>query len=242
MAAPKVFFVHLRRPGLDDPRTDPFYEFGSFGCTKCHSKNLLHPRHAEELKGARLAFIQGGDRGSRLVFLTPPIKVTVWTNSKTGERFCEVRRTPAEMPFKYAAAPVLAANDGSSDFPLIEQFARETNCPTVESGLSSRFRSQTHPLPVEMAKQVISVYERQRREKSRSAIASAYYEALPYITQQVDRNRESTYRRLARELHAGTDGAESALLAEVVTPETHAPPRCGLSRRRQPERRTRRCT
>jgi hypothetical protein len=77
MAAPKVFFVHLRRPGSDDPRTDPLYEFGSFGCTKCHCSNLFHPRHAEDLKGSRLAFVQGGDDGSRLVFLTPPITVRV---------------------------------------------------------------------------------------------------------------------------------------------------------------------
>ncbi len=74
MAEVNVYFVHLRRPrNLNDQRADPFYEYGSFGCTGCHSKNLLHPRHAEKLNGARLAFVQGGNLGSRLVFLTPPI-------------------------------------------------------------------------------------------------------------------------------------------------------------------------
>jgi hypothetical protein len=60
MAVPRVFFVHLRRPGSNDPRTDPLYECGSFGCTRCHSRNLLNPRHARELEGSRLAFVQGG--------------------------------------------------------------------------------------------------------------------------------------------------------------------------------------
>ena len=41
MAMPNVFFVHLRRPNRSDPdeqRDDPFYEFGSFGCTGCHGR------------------------------------------------------------------------------------------------------------------------------------------------------------------------------------------------------------
>lgn len=145
MNEPKIFFVHLRRPGKGDQRNDPFYEFGSFGCTECHSTNLLHPRHAKELNDVRLAFIQGGPDGSRLVFLTPPIReVQVWKNRTSRKRFCEVRWTPAEMPFKYNEAPVLVCNDGGSDFPLIQRLARRTDCPTDESGLSSLFRGLPH--------------------------------------------------------------------------------------------------
>src|SRR6516162_4697512 len=135
MAEVKVFLIHLRRPGPKDFRTDPMYEFGSFGCTKCHSTNLFHPRHAEDLEGARLAFVQGGHLGSRLVFLTPPVKVRKWTDC------CEAKWQPAEMPFKYTGAPILACNDEASDFPLIAQFAQRADCPTAVSGLSSRFRS-----------------------------------------------------------------------------------------------------
>ena len=52
MAKPDIFFVHLRRPkNSGDQRADPFYEFGSFGCTGCHSWNLLHPRNAHEAGG-----------------------------------------------------------------------------------------------------------------------------------------------------------------------------------------------
>jgi hypothetical protein len=159
MTTPKVFFVHLRRPRKNDSRHDPFYEFGSFGCTKCHCKHLFHPRHAEELEGARLAFVQGGNRGSRLVFLTPPITVRVWSDN------CEAIWTPVGMPFKYSEAPLLVSNERRSDFPLIEQFARETECPTIDSGLSSLLRSRAHPLPIEIAKHLISTFERQRKGK-----------------------------------------------------------------------------
>jgi hypothetical protein len=208
MAAPKVYLVHLRRPGRDDPRTDPLYEFGSFGCTKCHSSNLFHPRHAEDLKGSRLAFVQGGDDGSRLVFLTPPISVKVWADN------CEACWTPEEMPFKYSEAPVLVANDGTSDFPLVEQFARATKCPSLESGLSSRLRSRSCPLPPELAKEVVSVYDRHRKDKGTLALASNYSEALPFIT-KIDRNRQATYRRLLRQLRAESD-------REPVTLNGHA--------------------
>lgn len=235
MAPLRVFFVYLRRPGTNDTRADPFYEFGSFGCTECHCTNLFHSRHAEELQGARLAFVQGGDRGARLVLLTPPITVKVW------QRNCEARWTPAEMPFKYTEAPILASNHGSSDFPLIEEFVRETDCPTLESGLSSRLRSRADALPVAMAKQVISTYERQRKEKPRSAIASTYYEALPYVT-KIDCDRKSTYQHLIRKLCAEGSGDEGALNGNMATPEKQAQPRCGSSRRRQSERRTSRCT
>jgi hypothetical protein len=200
MAAPKVFFVHLRRPGRDDPRTDPLYEFGSFGCTRCHCSNLFHPRHAGDLKGARLAFVQGGDDGSRLVFLTQPITVNVWAEN------CEACWTPAQMPFKYSEAPVLVANDGRSDFPLVKVFARRAHRSTLEGGLSSLIRSKSSPLEPGMAAEVISVYERHWKENGHSAIAARYYEALPYFT-EIDHDRRQTYNDLKRDLRAENGGA-----------------------------------
>lgn len=235
MAAPKVFLVHLRRPGPNDARTDPLYEFGSFGCTKCHCTNLFHPRHADELRGSRLAFLQGGNSGSRLVFLTPPITVKVWLGN------CEGRWTPPEMPFKYSEAPILVANDGSSDFSLIEQFARETDCATLESGLSSRLRSRSSPLPADLARQVVSVYVRHRKEKEPSAIAEHYYEALPYV-KVIDRNRKQTHNGLIRSLRAEVDGARRALNGVMAAQERQLQTRCGSPRRRRAEGRTRRCT
>ncbi len=70
----KIYIVHLRRPRSGDPRWDPFYELGSFGCTGCHSRNLLNSRTSPIKDNDRLAFIQGGPHGSRLVMLTPPVK------------------------------------------------------------------------------------------------------------------------------------------------------------------------
>ena len=117
MATPKVFFVHLRRPGREDKRDDPFYEFGSFGCTGCHYRNLMGLHHTEDLEGARLAFAQGGTLGFRLVYLTPPItEVVPWSGH------CEVKWTPIEKPFKYAEAPILVYNEGSGDFPSVTRF------------------------------------------------------------------------------------------------------------------------
>jgi hypothetical protein len=65
MTEPKVYIVHLRRPKSarvepNERRDDPFWEFGSFGCTRCHSDNLMHPKHAKELDEARLAFVKAG--------------------------------------------------------------------------------------------------------------------------------------------------------------------------------------
>jgi hypothetical protein len=234
MAAPKVFFVHLRRPRSSDPRTDPLYEFGSFGCTKCHCSNLFHPRHADELEGSRLAFVQGGDHGSRLVFLTPPITVKVWPGN------CEARWTPPEMPFKYSEAPVLVANDGSSNFPLVAQFARTAKCPSLESSLSSRLRSRSSALPADLAAQVVSVYERCRKASGPSAIASSYSEALPYVT-RIDGDRGATYQRLIRGLEAEVRGAGGVVSGKVVAPQPQKLPRCGSSQRRQSRGPTSRC-
>src|SRR5262245_27301071 len=93
-----VLIVMLRQPQQNYPgekRSDPFWEFGSFGCTGCHRRNLLHPKRARELEGLRLAFAQGGPAGIRLIYLTPPIKVVRHTVG------CELKWSPREMPLKY---------------------------------------------------------------------------------------------------------------------------------------------
>ena len=234
MAAPTIFFVHLRRPGPKDPRTDPLYEFGSFGCTKCHCTNLFHPRNAEDLEGSRLAFVQGGEDGSRLVFLTPPITVKVWADN------CEACWTPPEMPFKYSEAPVLVANDGCSDFPLVKAFASRADRSTLEGGLSSRIRSLSSPLPPDMAAQVVSVYERLRKENGLSAIAEHYYEALPYVT-EIDHHRTQTYNRLQVELRAENNGGPRTLNGQLTGALSHAGSQCRPSRQPRPGRTTR-CT
>jgi len=205
MADPKVFFVHLRRPDSasenpNERRDDPFWEFGSFGCTTCHCDNLIHPRRAKDLAGSRFAFVQGGKLGSRLVFLTPPISVKVWKKN------CEARWKPIAMPFKYDSAPILVANDGSSDFKLVIPFALEANGQTLEGRFCSKIRSRSQPLSEALAKDVVKTYERLRATASRSEMAKTYEEALPHLPPVVDRKRKETYERRVKNLERDGSG------------------------------------
>jgi hypothetical protein len=249
MASVKVFFVHLRRPksmrkAPHERRDDPFYEFGSFGCTGCHSATLLsatdfHSRHARALEGARLAFIQGGPLGHRLVFLTPPITVKVWRDC------CEAQwppGNPPQMPFKYAEAPIIAYNHGPSDFPLVEKFARDTKRTSIEGGLSSKFRSPVHPVSEEMGREIIAVYEGMRAEVPSTAFATTYEEALPWPPPVIDRNREATYERHIARLAGDANGGHGTSEPWVPVPESQAESHCGVCRPAQSERQRRRCT
>jgi hypothetical protein len=182
---------------MNDPheqRTDPFYEFGSFGCTGCHSRNLLHPKKARALAGARLAFAQGGHLGFRLVCLTPPILL-----KPRGHRM-EACWSPAEMPFRYEHAPVLAWNEQPGDFPLIERIASATARTTVEGGFSSRFRSRTEALDAKTGNELVRRYERIRDKAPPKYIACGYEEALPYQPPSLTKNRRVSYMKLLKKL------------------------------------------
>ena len=107
-----VFIVCLREPGSKtDYREDPYWEVGSFGCTGCHSRNILNPTGQHVADGARFAFAQGGSAGTRLLFVTPEIKLRSF-----GE-LTEATWQPPEMPFKYLDAPLLIDSDGETQFP-----------------------------------------------------------------------------------------------------------------------------
>ncbi len=209
MTSQRIFFVHLRRPRRpkrneepEDFRTDPLYEFGSFGCTRCHKRTLMQVKNAEMLHGARFAFAQGGKDGFRLVYLTPPITVKVWADH------CEATWTPAEMPFKYGEAPILVTNNGQSDFSIVKDFASDTRRTTLEGGFSSLFRSTAKPLPGDMANQIVSIYKSFRERSDASLIAKEYHEALPYFV-KIDRNRKATYDELVRGLEAAMTKSKS---------------------------------
>jgi hypothetical protein len=105
-----VILVVLRQPNRrpDEKRSDPFWEFGSFGCTGCHRRNLLHAVKVDVLSGVRLAFAQGGDQGFKLVFLTPPIRL----RRHPGK--IEAFWSPRTMPFRYDGAPLLINNEGEA--------------------------------------------------------------------------------------------------------------------------------
>lgn len=193
MVEPKVILVNLRRPKLRDPyemRTDPLWEFGSFGCTGCHKRNLMNPNKIHLLEGARLAFAQGGDAGFKLVHLSPPV-ITV----DHGD-FAEVRWFPVTMPLKYARAPLLINNEGESDFPLLRKFLAHTRRPSWESKFASRFRSRREPVEKDVSKEIIEVFERLSILDRPELFASTYVDALPYPPPKIDHNRQQTYLRL----------------------------------------------
>lgn len=198
---PKVIIVHLRRPRMSDPnesRSDPFYELGSFGCTKCHRRNLMNPKRADELNGARLAFAQGGSGEFRLVLLTPPVRVV-----RHKDR-CEVRWRPIRRPFRFECAPLLISNEEDTNFGTLASFIRKSRRETQCGSFSSRFRSRRTPVPDHIAEEIISVYTNRFKRCKKSDFASCYDETMHRSPPLVDRNRRQTHLRLLREAGAAT--------------------------------------
>lgn len=158
------YFVFLRRPGrLDDRRSDPFWEFGSFGRTGCHSRNLLNPSSRPLQVGDRLAFLQGGDGEIRVVGLTPPItmiKIHVSTKAVPPKEIMEVLWDKGYCPISYTNAPLLVSNKGHSDFPAVMDLIHGTNRETFVAAAASRFRSRTEALPEELSGQLDAWFSR----------------------------------------------------------------------------------
>jgi hypothetical protein len=171
-------------------RSDPFWELGSFGITGCHQHNLMNPRKSERLEGARLAFAQGGQRGTRLVYLTPPIRIAKHKNC------IEATWAPDEMPFLYPEAPRLASNPETSDFPLLKDSLDGGNRTTMEGKFASKFRARTTCLEDAIAEELIRVYSDMRASVPSAAIAACYTDALPKLPPLVDQHRQHTYSLL----------------------------------------------
>ena len=189
----QVIIVVLRRPNSYNPhedRTDPLWEFGSFGCTGCHAKNLMNPCKSHLLGGSMLAFAQGGPGGFKLVHLTPPIAI------RPHGDFAEAKWTPTSMPFKYGKAPLIIKNTGESDFPLLKHYIKDAKCPTWEMRFASKFRSRRNPLDTGVADELIKVFKKKAVSNRPELFASHYVEALPYNPPKIDNNRRQTYSRL----------------------------------------------
>jgi len=194
---PPVILVHLRRPmrKKQEMRSDPFFEFGSFGCTRCHSRNLMNPRKADRLVGVRLGFAQGGDDGFKLVLLTPPISIR-----RHADR-CEAVWEPTKV-FRYSDAPTLINNCEHSDFSLLQGKLKGVNRETWCASFSSAYRTRCKPLDADVAKEVIRVYEKKARAAAKHQWAQRYCDALPYDPPLIDPNRRATYERCLREARA----------------------------------------
>lgn len=186
-----VVVVHLRQPTRNKPnesRSDPYYEFGSFGCTGCHSHNLMNPIRIDELNGSRLAFAQGGSVGFKLILLTSPVKVV-----KHKHR-CELRWNSKLKPFRYECAPLLINNEGETDFPAILSETELAGRRTWVSQFSSNFRTRRKPLPVKIATSIIAKNERIRSKAKSSDFAKCYSETMPFPPPHIEKNREKRYR------------------------------------------------
>ncbi len=199
----RLFIVFLRRPGKSDGRADPFWEFGSFGCTGCHSHNLLNPAKEHVGDGDRLAFVQGGHLGSRLLLITPPVERVEHGNAGACTRV-ELRWKPAQKPFRYDYAPSLfesPAPGRTGLFPMLAKSLGGTNRTTWDGKFASRFRSRARPLELELARELESVFQRAVSKAKSSDFIRHYSEALPWIdASDIIRNRRSTYQSLLREL------------------------------------------
>ncbi|MEX2053099.1 MAG: hypothetical protein WD898_02650, partial [Candidatus Paceibacterota bacterium] len=195
----RVIIVHLRKPRRNDPnemRKDPFWEFGSFGLTGCHKMNIMHPKNADKLVGARLAFAQGGHLGMKLVFLTPPVEMV-----RHGHRV-EARwnySMPDDhdymRPFQYIHAPLLINNRGKTDFPSLRAVVAGVSRQTWVAKFSSKYRGCRESLKPNVAREVERVFDRSYQH-ARITLARSYADVLPYPPPRVDLNRVSTYVEL----------------------------------------------
>jgi hypothetical protein len=189
-----VVILRLPRGKTVDPnemRTDPLWEFGSFGCTGCHRKNLMNPSKLAELNGARLAFAQNGPLGFKLVHLTPPVSI------RDHLSFGEAKWSPVEMPLSYASAPTLVNNFGMSDVPHLLTMLRGVRRSSPVARFASKFRARRVPLPRLIGEQMAAVYDRVR--SNGGVVAQSYVDALPWLPPRVDNDRKATYRRLLRQ-------------------------------------------
>lgn len=186
-----VVLVMLRQPRLDDPnemRTDALWEFGSFGCTGCHRRNLMNPRRLTELNGVSLGFAQNGPLGVKLVHVTPPVKMLHHGN------FAEAKWSPAKMPLSYDSAPTLVNNYGFSDVPELLDMISDVRRGSPVAQFASKFRSRRSPVPNAVGNRMLEVYEKFRRDGG--CVSESYVDALPCKPPRIDGDREATYRPL----------------------------------------------
>ncbi len=187
----QVILVMLRQPKRSRPkekRTDPLWEFGSFGCTKCHRGNVMNPKKLAELNGMRLGFAQNGHLGIKLVHVTPPVE------TRRHGTFGEANWSPPDMPLTYASAPLLIDNDGKSDIPELWEEISDARRRSAVARFSSKFRSRRRPLDAALGQKILRLYERFRQTPG--CVSESYVDAMPYEPPLVDQHRWETYRGL----------------------------------------------
>jgi hypothetical protein len=196
-----LFIIFLRRPrDKKDSRADPFWEFGSFGCTGCHSRNLLNPKRRHIKSGDRVAFVQGGRHECRLLLITPPVMRIDYCGG------VELRWSDTDLPFRYSeSAPLLA--DAEPDVPnTLPELARLVNPvhrTSAAAKLASLFRARCKPLCEAVASELSRAYDHARSVAPRNAIMprNDYSATVPGIASgAIITDRRGRYERLRVEL------------------------------------------
>lgn len=208
----RTFIVTLRRPRKNDPRTDPFWEFGSFGCTGCHRWNLLHPKNCQIQTGDRLAFIQGGNLGARLLLLSPAVERINYLGGTSPKGRVELRWDSSAKPFRYERAPSLfesPAPGRAGLFPQLAQYVCRANRPSFEAKFASRFRARARPLEPELADELRSGFGKAVNRANKDDFIAQYGQALPWCDCPTSASeRREDYGHRLRELRQAAD-AES---------------------------------
>lgn len=193
----RLFIVFLRRPGKVDKRNDPFWEFGSFGCTGCHSHNLLNPKKQHVKDGDYLAFVQGGSQGCKLLLITPPVKRIEY--GKSGVEICWDKK---HKPFRYATAPILA-KPATENITLVElgRVVNKANRSTAQAKLASHFRCRCKQLDPKIAAEVRQFYARAEDAATRDKFIKDYTDALPHFDLKLSpKERTHKYHELRGKL------------------------------------------
>jgi hypothetical protein len=199
----RIFIVMLRRPGKNDPRADPFWEVGSFGCTGCHGKNLLRPKNCKIRDGDRLAFVQGGHLGFRLLLVTSPVTRIDHPVGGPKNRV-ELCWDSSKKPFRYDRAPALfesPAPGRTGLFPRLVESLSRTNRSTLDAKFASRFRARTSPIDDERGLELVAGFTASVKKAKKSDFIARYDEALPWCDCPAPPSRRRReYRRRLREL------------------------------------------
>ncbi|MBS1991111.1 MAG: hypothetical protein JSS83_11365 [Cyanobacteria bacterium SZAS LIN-3] len=188
-----VIVALLRQPHMERPtemRSDPFWEFGSFGLTGCHKTNLMHPKKVHELAGARIAFVQGGKAGFKLVCATPPVTPTAYADRS------QISWDATTMPLRYEVAPVIISPEGYSDVPQIVEIFENVRRNGWMGRFASKFRTRRIPLPDKCGQQLLRVWRKRLDQAVPSDFARSYTEALPYNPPKTDCDRQGTFDKL----------------------------------------------
>jgi hypothetical protein len=168
-----IFIVCLREPQtVTDHREDPYWEAGSFGCTGCHSSNLMNPDAQHVPDGARFAFSQGGPLGARLVFVTPPVKI----KNRNGTL---VATWQPKMPLCYGKAPLLIDGNGGTDFPRFKKFIWKSKSKTWGHRLSSKCRSRAQKLSFSVGDELCRIFDAKYSSAANCDFALTYLDAIP---------------------------------------------------------------